>query len=1100
MTVTASFDTSTSVMQFPDAVSNLAMTSLAGGGAAAVADGASGIVGILYDSLGTQTGTFTAQGGKASVTQLTNGNLVIASELNGEIYFKTINSVTGADVLPSTLAGLGLDPDVAPLEDGGFIIACDFVSSSSPFQFLRLYTETGDLDNSGAIAGVAALPFTAYGLRVARMTDGYLALAWTVDTGTETEIWTSVYDPLGTTAQLATVLDTTGSVNRNVSITATSTGFAVAYEGGADGDIATEIKSLGFDMSILAETTFNRTASDLNPEIIALPDDQLLLTFDDNTFADTDPAYIVFDASLVPLGTIRNMFGGDLVGDDTENSAAAYMGSNRIAVLAQNVTNGDVNGELIRLTFRAIGNGDDDLASASSFCPSILQGNGGNDTLNGNLLNDTIEGGAGDDEITGGDGNDLISGGVDGDFVSSDSGDDTVSGDGGIDYLYAGAGNDSVSGGSEDDQIFGQGDNDTITGDAGNDTIDGGAGFDNLNGGQGDDVISHDGNDPNEVGETLDGDIGFDTLQLLGTGAPVHDFTDDTLNSFERVLFSDATSGGSRTLILNASQFGSAIATNAAFEFDNFLDTFEFTQIAMNGVTTLDLSALTFGGETRAAFMEIAGGNAAENIVGTAIADNIGSGGGNDTIASGAGNDAIFAAAGNQSLDGGLDVDLLSFEDLTVAVNISLALAGPQSAGANSYTISNFENLIGTLLSDTLAGTGGNNLLEGNGGNDSLNGGAGNDTLKGSAGNDVFDGGANNDLVDYSGANVGVRVDLSNAAAQNTNFGTDTLIGIENIIGSGFNDTLTGSSSANTLLGGAGNDSLVGGGGSDSLDGGTGNDRMLGGALNDFYFVDSTGDVVIELGGEGTADTVRTTLNTYTTPSQVERIIFVGTGNFVGLGNSGSNQINGNAGDDRFVDVLGGNDTISAGSGSDSMDFRSSTTGAIINLATGVHGGAAAGDFYSSIEKFFGSNTAGDTMTAGTGRANFSGFGGNDTLTGGSNIDVLQGNAGDDSLNGQGGVDNMDGGAGNDTMTGGAGKDLFVYSAAGFGQDIITDFEDGFDKLKVHSSIANNIAAFNITGNGTTNVVLTQISSPTNTIMLQSAGAINITAADFLFY
>ena len=85
-------------------------------------------------------------------------------------------------------------------------------------------------------------------------------------------------------------------------------------------------------------------------------------------------------------------------------------------------------------------------------------------------------------------------------------------------------------------------------------------------------------------------------------------------------------------------------------------------------------------------------------------------------------------------------------------------------------------------------------------------------------------------------------------------------------------------------------------------------------------------------------------------------------------------------------------------------------------------------------------------------------------------------------------------------MTGGSGKDYFVYAAAGFGTDIITDYEDGLDKLKVHSSIANNIAAFSIANNGTTNVVLTQTSSPANTFTLQAASAINITAADFLFY
>jgi hypothetical protein len=48
--------------------------------------------------------------------------------------------------------------------------------------------------------------------------------------------------------------------------------------------------------------------------------------------------------------------------------------------------------------------------------------------------------------------------------------------------------------------------------------------------------------------------------------------------------------------------------------------------------------------------------------------------------------------------------------------------------------------------------------------------------------------------------------------------------------------------------------------------------------------------------------------------------------------------------------------------------------------------------------------------------------------------------------------------------------------------------------------VTNNISAFNIVGNGTTSVVLTQISSPTNTITLNAGSVITITAADFLFY
>jgi Ca2+-binding RTX toxin-like protein len=79
-----------------------------------------------------------------------------------------------------------------------------------------------------------------------------------------------------------------------------------------------------------------------------------------------------------------------------------------------------------------------------------------------------------------------------------------------------------------------------------------------------------------------------------------------------------------------------------------------------------------------------------------------------------------------------------------------------------------------------------------------------------------------------------VTVSLAIATAQNTiGAGVDTLINIENLTGSNFNDTLTGNTLANILNGGAGNDALTGGAGNDSLIGAVGNDTLNGGAGND---------------------------------------------------------------------------------------------------------------------------------------------------------------------------------------------------------------------------------------------------------------------------
>jgi Ca2+-binding RTX toxin-like protein len=62
-----------------------------------------------------------------------------------------------------------------------------------------------------------------------------------------------------------------------------------------------------------------------------------------------------------------------------------------------------------------------------------------------------------------------------------------------------------------------------------------------------------------------------------------------------------------------------------------------------------------------------------------------------------------------------------------------------------TFTVSQFENVIGSSFADTITGNSTNNSLNGGAGNDSLDGGAGNDILIGGAGNDTLTGGAGAD-------------------------------------------------------------------------------------------------------------------------------------------------------------------------------------------------------------------------------------------------------------------------------------------------------------------------------------------------------------------
>lgn len=109
-----------------------------------------------------------------------------------------------------------------------------------------------------------------------------------------------------------------------------------------------------------------------------------------------------------------------------------------------------------------------------------------------------------------------------------------------------------------------------------------------------------------------------------------------------------------------------------------------------------------------------------------------------------------------------------------------------------------------------------------------------NNTLYSTSDDDIIDGGGGFDWASYSKSSRGVTVDLSKTGPQNTGMGRDTLINVEGLVGSNYNDLLIGDSNSNDLYGGNGNDTLIGGTGNDLLFGGRGNDVLIGGAGTDY--------------------------------------------------------------------------------------------------------------------------------------------------------------------------------------------------------------------------------------------------------------------------
>jgi Ca2+-binding RTX toxin-like protein len=142
-------------------------------------------------------------------------------------------------------------------------------------------------------------------------------------------------------------------------------------------------------------------------------------------------------------------------------------------------------------------------------------------------------------------------------------------------------------------------------------------------------------------------------------------------------------------------------------------------------------------------------------------------------------------------------------------------------------------SIFGTVNADSIFAQGGNDAVRGGGGADFISGGSGIDVLFGDEGNDTFiggtggdtmDGGSGIDTVDYSTDTTGVVVDLSVnfGGIDGGSSGNDTLISIENVLGTNLNDFFIGTSGNNVLNGLGGNDIMSGGFGSDKLTGGAG--------------------------------------------------------------------------------------------------------------------------------------------------------------------------------------------------------------------------------------------------------------------------------------
>jgi Ca2+-binding RTX toxin-like protein len=435
-----------------------------------------------------------------------------------------------------------------------------------------------------------------------------------------------------------------------------------------------------------------------------------------------------------------------------------------------------------------------------------LVGTTGSDVIVGLGGNDLIKGLGGNDRICAGTDEGGEFGGFD-DVVYAGPGDDRVAGDGGPDVLYGGTGTDHLNGGADPDQLLGQAGGDLLNGGGSDDSLAGGNGNDLLTGGEAADVL-----EGGLGADTVSGGLGLDqatfvhasgSVQVnLSSGTSTGSAGTDRLTGIEEVV------GSNYADRLTASGTGSSLDGGPG---DDLLLGGAGDDLLVGGSGADTLEGL---GSSQLNFL--LGGDGNDQLFGGSGEDTLAGGNGDDTLTGGGGAlNILEGGPANDSLIGESDLDVAFYPDSAGPVQVNLESGTATGDGTDALV--SIDGVVGSPYGDTLVGDAGNDIFLGLDGNDLIQGGDGIDGMEGGSGDDTLDGeeGAN-DFAAYFGSGSGVHVDL--VAGTAIGDGVDTLLGIEGIDGSNFDDTLSGDGIDNFF---------VGNGGNDAVDGGKGFDLML---------------------------------------------------------------------------------------------------------------------------------------------------------------------------------------------------------------------------------------------------------------------------------
>lgn len=784
-----------------------------------------------------------------------------ASSVRAQLYDGNGNPVGGEFLVNTITSGNQSHPDVTALDGGGFVVIWWDSSglggdTSPPGIKAQIFNSAGTPVGGEFLVNTSTFS-SQYQPTVAALPGGGFVAAWQDYSGGASVISVQRFDGGGNKVGGQFVASGSGSDQHPAVAVFADGSFVVSWTDNSPADGSDyAVKAQMFDSAgnlvagefLVNTTTFGRQEM---PSIAVLANGSFVIAWQDQSGSGGDSSVRsiqarLFDSSGAPLTgeflvntsttnaqedpAVVAMAGGgfivtwtDMSGEGGDSSDSSIKG--QIFDALGNKVGSEF---LVNATTQGIQQGSSiAMTGAESFAVAWYDYSGIDDTSGSGIKLRTFSFSSGPNVINGTEGDDTINGTPGDDLINALGGNDFVWADSGNDTLYGGDGNDTLIGAAGDDQIEGGGGNDFVVGEDGNDTVLGGDGSDTLRGGLGDDV--------------LDGGAGFDRVSNYGTSS---------------------TTGVTVSLLLQGTPQDTGQGMDTLTDIE-----------ALSGTPYND----TLIGDHSANWL-IAGGDSDDTLIGN---------GGDDLLEVGGG-----IGGGDHSLDGGSGIDTVSFLNLNnapgmAAVNVSLALQGTaQDTGNGMMTLTDIENLSGSIFDDSLTGDGGANLIAGHVGDDVLAGGAGDDLLYGDGavvayfpatggagpitffsdvttadpalvgGNDVIEGGLGNDFLDggggidtarYANASGGVNVNLGAGFANGAD-GNDTLANIENVIGSEFDDTFLGNDGDNILDGLGGSDTINGFGGNDTLEGGDGDDLLFGdGGIN--YNGPSGDDVLIGGGG-----------------------------------------------------------------------------------------------------------------------------------------------------------------------------------------------------------------------------------------------------------